>query len=108
MTNVPLLLRVANSCPQECRPLDADPGAHLGDSLHSITEGSSDRQGHTQGGLHGVRRVLEKQGARTVLEPAGIMLDEIVKAHRWGMARVQPTSEDRIDSSFRSAAAGCA
>ena len=48
-----------------------------------------------------MRRVLEKQGARTVLEPAGIMLDEIVKAHRWGMARVQPTSDDRIDSSFR-------
>ena len=29
-------------------------------------------------------RMMEKQGARTVLEPAGIALDEVVKLHRWG------------------------
>ena len=50
-----------------------------------------------------MRRVLEKQGARTVLEPAGIVLDDIVKAHRWGMARVQPGTHEPTERSFRCA-----
>ena len=52
-----------------------------------------------------MRRVLEQQSARTVLEPAGILLEDIVKLHRWGVTHLPKPAQDSTERSFRCAGA---